>query len=141
MRNKKIDKLRAFEQKGLIGELIFLELLMKEIGIKNSLESWKGQDKLSKDFLLSSVGIEVKAKQGGLKGEVQISSEDQLSMDGLSKLFFQSPIIPFLKKTPCSDASSKPNSFSFFDNFSNEVSLIDLYNFSLSILIPFIFFK
>ena len=62
MRNKKVDKVKAFEQKGLIGELIFLELLMKEIGIKNSLESWKGQDKLSKDFLLSSVGIEVKAK-------------------------------------------------------------------------------
>ena len=95
-------------QKGLIGELIFLELLMKEIGIKNSLESWKGQDKLSKDFLLSSVGIEVKAKQGGLKGDVQLSSEDQLSMDGLSKLFL-------LVFTIDASTKLKPNSFTLTD--------------------------
>ena len=108
MKNKKVNKLKSFEQKGLIGELIFLELLMKEIGIKNSLESWKGQDKLSKDFLLSSVGIEVKAKQGGLKGEVQISSEDQLSMDGLSKLFL-------LVFTIDASTKLKSNSFTLTD--------------------------
>lgn len=87
MKNKRVDKLKPFEQQGLIGELTFLKLLMEKIGVKDGLEAWKGPDKLVKDFLLSSIGIEVKTKQGGLKGQVQISSEFQLSIDNLTKLF------------------------------------------------------
>ena len=85
--SKRVQKLKRHEQQGLIGELAFLKVLIKSLGIKNAIDSWKGPDKLAKDFLLSSVGIEVKAKQGGLKGLVQISSEYQLDSEDLSKLF------------------------------------------------------
>ena len=87
MRNKRVNKLKRFEQQGLIGELSFLKILIENIGIKNAIDAWKGPDKLAKDFLLSSTGIEVKAKQGGLKGLVEISSEFQLDSEDLLKLY------------------------------------------------------
>ena len=117
MRNKRVQKLKRHEQQGLIGELAFLKVLIKSLGIKNAIDSWKGPDKLAKDFLLSSVGIEVKAKQGGLKGLVQISSEYQLDSEDLSKLF----LVVF---TIDMASDSQTNSFTLTDQVNSVRKII-----------------
>ncbi len=112
MKNKRVEKLKPFEQQGLIGELTFLKLLMEKIGVRDAIEAWKGPDKLVKDFLLSSIGVEVKTKQGGLKGQVQISSEFQLSKDNLSKLFL-------LVFTVDKSTEINPNSFTLTEQIED----------------------
>ena len=104
MQNEKIDELKPFEQQGLIGELTFLKTLIEKIGVKDGLEAWRGPEKEPKDFLFSSIGIEVKTKQGGRKGQVQISSEFQLSIDNLSELFL---VVFTIEKS----SEINPNSF------------------------------
>jgi len=89
-----------------------LKLLMEKIGVRDAIEAWKGPDKLVKDFLLSSIGVEVKTKQGGLKGQVQISSEFQLSKDNLSKLFL-------LVFTVDKSTEINPNSFTLTEQIED----------------------
>lgn len=77
------------QQKGLIGELLFLNyLLTNENTSVNAVNAWTGteQEFQSKDFTLGSVGIEVKfttSKQPRIK----VSSERQLDAENLSELF------------------------------------------------------
>jgi hypothetical protein len=77
------------QQKGLIGELLFLNtLLNNEKTFANAVNAWTGteQDFQAKDFTLGSVGIEVKfttSKQPRIK----VSNERQLDAENLSELF------------------------------------------------------
>jgi hypothetical protein len=77
------------QQKGLIGELLFLNsLLNNEKTSANAVNSWTGAepDYQAKDFTLGSVGIEVKfttSKQPRIK----VSNERQLDAENLSELF------------------------------------------------------
>lgn len=77
------------QQKGLIGELLFLNTLLEdEKTITNAVNYWTGteQDFQAKDYTLGSVGVEVKfttAKQPRIK----VSNERQLDSENLSKLF------------------------------------------------------
>jgi hypothetical protein len=77
------------QQKGLIGELLFLNtLLNNEKTSANALNTWTGseQDFQAKDFTLGSVGVEVKfttSKQPRIK----VSNERQLDAENLSELF------------------------------------------------------
>jgi len=77
------------QQKGLIGELLFLNtLLNNEKTSANALNTWTGseQDFQAKDFTLGSVGVEVKfttSKQPRIK----VSNERQLDAENLSDLF------------------------------------------------------
>ena len=81
-------KLKKDQQKGLIGELYFLsEILFKKIGEKSSIDSWEGPTGASKDFDLSKLFFEIKAKRTGAKPLISISSEDQLELIPNCQLF------------------------------------------------------
>lgn len=83
------DGLSLEHQKGLIGELLFLNLLLDdEKTMANAVNYWTSteQDFQAKDFTLGSVGVEVKftaSKQPGIK----VSNERQLDAENLSELF------------------------------------------------------
>lgn len=82
-------RLSVEEQRGLIGELTFLEILCEKATPRAAVESWKGPEGAAKDFELHQVCVEVKARRGAARPYVQISSEDQLSdVDG-SQVFLR----------------------------------------------------
>lgn len=77
------------QQKGLIGELLFLNTLLDvEKTIANALNSWTGaeQDFQAKDFTLGSVGVEVKFTSSK-QPRIKVSNERQLDAENLSDLF------------------------------------------------------
>jgi hypothetical protein len=77
------------QQKGLIGELLFLHsLLINEKPIANILNSWTSteEDFKAKDFTLTTVGVEVKFT-ASKQPRIHISNETQLDAQNLSNLF------------------------------------------------------
>ena len=77
------------QQKGLIGELLFLKyLLNNEKTSANAVNAWTGaeQEFQSKDFTLGSVGIEIKFTSSK-HPRIKVSSERQLDTENLSDLF------------------------------------------------------
>lgn len=66
-------------QKGLIGEIEVLKLLMDTLGPKHALMAWMGPMGAPKDFELRNNLIEVKARRGASQPFVRISSEYQLA--------------------------------------------------------------
>ena len=83
------DGLSLENQKGLIGELLFLNTLLDdEKTIANALNSWTGaeQDFQAKDFTLGSVGVEVKFT-ASKQPRIKVSNERQLDAENLSELF------------------------------------------------------
>ena len=77
------------QQKGLIGELLFLNILLDdEKTIANAVNSWTGaeQDFQAKDFTLGSVGLEVKFT-ASKQPRIKVSNERQLDAENLSELF------------------------------------------------------
>ncbi|MBL0281330.1 MAG: PD-(D/E)XK motif protein [Bacteroidetes bacterium] len=77
------------QQKGLIGELLFLNtLLNNEKPIANAINTWTGaeQDFDSKDFTLGTVGVEVKFT-ASKQPRIKVSNERQLDAENLSELF------------------------------------------------------
>ena len=75
------------EQKGLIGELLFIDTLINNgIPFLKIFSSWTGPESEDKDFIFGSMGTEIKftsAKNPSLK----ISNERQLDNQNLSSLF------------------------------------------------------
>ena len=87
---KKESKLSLMKQKGLIGELFFLnDLLLNELNLSVdfALDSWQGPIGGSKDFDLKHAQVEVKAKRSASKPKIKISSEDQLEINLGSNLY------------------------------------------------------
>lgn len=77
------------QQKGLIGELLFLNyLLNNEKTSTNALNAWTGAEEefQSKDFTLGSVGIEIKFTSSK-QPRIIVSNERQLDAENLSELF------------------------------------------------------
>lgn len=77
------------QQKGLIGELLFLNTLLDdEKTIANAVNSWTGaeQDFQSKDFTLGAVGVEVKFT-ASKQPRIKVSNEKQLDAENLNELF------------------------------------------------------
>jgi hypothetical protein len=77
------------QQKGLIGELLFLNsLLDNEKTSANAVNIWTSaeQDFQAKDFTLGSVGVEVKFT-ASKQPRVKVSNERQLDAENLSKLY------------------------------------------------------
>jgi hypothetical protein len=67
------------EQRGLIGELLFLEWLTGRLAPKASIEAWRGPLDEPKDFVFNGHAVEVKARHIG-KNSVKVSSEHQLQI-------------------------------------------------------------
>ncbi|WP_372574847.1 PD-(D/E)XK motif protein [Ruegeria jejuensis] len=82
-------RLSVEEQRGLIGELQFLEKLCEKLTPRAAVETWKGPEGAAKDFELHKVCVEVKARRGAARPYVQISSEDQLSDVEGSRVFLR----------------------------------------------------
>jgi hypothetical protein len=75
------------QQKGLIGELLFLSYLLKNNKTPTSiLNAWTGADFEDKDFVFGSVGVEIKLTSSK-HPKIKITSERQLDADNLDKLF------------------------------------------------------
>ena len=66
-------------QKGLIGEIEVLKLLIANLGAKAALAAWTGPSGAPKDFELKSDCIEVKARRGASQPFVKITNEFQLA--------------------------------------------------------------
>jgi hypothetical protein len=77
------------QQKGLIGELLFLNtLLNNDKPIVNAVNTWTGaeQDFEAKDFTLGTVGVEVKFT-ASKQPRIKVSNERQLDAENLNELF------------------------------------------------------
>lgn len=79
LRSGKLDVLSEEAQKGLIGEIEVLKLLIATLGAKPALAAWTGPSGAPKDFELKSDCIEVKARRGASQPFVKITSEHQLA--------------------------------------------------------------
>ena len=81
-------RLSIEEQKGLIGEILFLErVLFPAIGIYASLNCWNGPFDAAQDFLVGAVAVEMKVSRHVDGPVVSISSEFQLDGANLLGLF------------------------------------------------------
>ncbi len=79
LRGGKLEALTEESQKGLIGEIEILKLLMASLGAKPALTAWTGPSGAPKDFELKADCIEVKARRGASQPFVKIASEHQLA--------------------------------------------------------------
>ncbi|ARQ56920.1 hypothetical protein Kim5_CH00813 [Rhizobium sp. Kim5] len=83
LRGGSTGELTLEEQRGLIGEIAFLQKLAATIGPDAAIEAWKGPDGASKDFELPNICVELKARRSAAKPYVAISSVEQLAdVDG-----------------------------------------------------------
>jgi hypothetical protein len=79
--------LNSEQQKGLIGELLFINCLLENgKSVANILNAWTGADFEDKDFTFGGVGIEVKFTSAKTP-KVTISSERQLDTQSLRELY------------------------------------------------------
>ena len=78
LRGGRSEALAEEAQKGLIGEIEILKLLMASLGAKPALAAWTGPSGAPKDFELKAGCIEVKARRGASQPFVKISNEHQL---------------------------------------------------------------
>jgi len=67
------------EQRGVVGELHFLQHLCDLVGARAAIEAWRGPEGSAKDFEIDQCLVEIKARRGAARPHVQISSEDQLA--------------------------------------------------------------
>ncbi len=79
LRGGRLEVLSEEAQKGLIGEIEVLKLLMASLGPKSALTAWTGPSGAPKDFELSADCIEVKARRGASQPFVKISNEYQFA--------------------------------------------------------------
>ena len=79
LRGGKLETLSENDQKGLIGEIEILKLLITTLGAKSALAAWTGPKGAPKDFEMRADCIEVKARRGASKPFLKISNEHQLS--------------------------------------------------------------
>lgn len=79
LRGGKLEVLSEEVQKGLIGEIEVLKLLIATLGVKSALTAWTGPSGAPKDFELKAACIEVKARRGASQPFVKISNEHQLA--------------------------------------------------------------
>ena len=79
LRGGRLEALSEEAQKGLIGEIEVLKLLIATLGAKPALTAWTGPSGAPKDFELKADCIEVKARRGASQPFVKITSEHQLA--------------------------------------------------------------
>jgi hypothetical protein len=79
LRGGRPEVLSEEAQKGLIGEIEVLKLLIGRLGAKPALTAWMGPSGAPKDFELLADCIEVKARRGASQPYVKITSEHQLA--------------------------------------------------------------
>ena len=82
------QRLTPDEQRGLVGELLVLQrLLLPRLSAAASVAAWTGPMDAPKDFEIGRTAIESKARRGGATPFIAISSEHQLDITGIDRLF------------------------------------------------------
>ncbi|RBL71318.1 PD-(D/E)XK motif protein [Pseudomonas sp. MWU13-2625] len=79
LRGGRPDVLSEEAQKGLLGEIEVLKLLISSLGAKAALAAWTGPSGAPKDFELKVGCIEVKARREASRPFVSIANEHQLA--------------------------------------------------------------
>lgn len=79
LRGGRLEAMTEEAQKGLIGEIEVLKLLITCLGAKPALSAWTGPSGAPKDFELTASCIEVKARRGASQPFVKIANEHQLA--------------------------------------------------------------
>lgn len=79
LRGGRLEGLAEEAQKGLIGEIEVLKLLIASLGAKAALDAWTGPSGAPKDFEFKAGCIEVKARRGASQPFVKIANEHQLA--------------------------------------------------------------
>ncbi len=87
LRGGQTGSLSLEEQRGLVGELCFLDRLATLLGPRAAIESWRGPAGGAKDFEVGSIVVEVKSRRSAARPIVQISSEYQLAEVAGQRLF------------------------------------------------------
>jgi len=82
-----INGMTAFAQKGLFGELRVLVEVADAMGIVRAVESWQGPEGGTRDFGIGGIGVEVKTTSGKGLLTVRISSERQLEVIAVERLY------------------------------------------------------
>lgn len=80
MAHKPLDILTVSRQKGLIGELLYLQKMIEIHGGRKAVNSWSGPDWAAKDFIYDDTWAEIKAVKSSA-AVVEISSVEQLDSD------------------------------------------------------------
>ena len=105
----KSAQLSEEEQRGLIGELIFLEeYLVPSIGWHTAVEAWLGPLGNPKDFQWNTSAVEVKTRLVSSRPYISITSEFQLDHADVDSLF-----LFLIEFSPC--AESEPDGISVSD--------------------------
>ena len=74
-------------QKGLIGELLFINFLLDHgVELSKVLSAWKGPDYDDKDFIFGPIGSEIKFTSSKIP-KLKITNERQLDTQNISKLY------------------------------------------------------
>lgn len=79
--------LSAAEQKGLLGELAVLRVLLEFLTPQEAVDAWHGPLGSPKDFEVGLCAIEAKARRGASGPKVTINGADQLETSGLEAVF------------------------------------------------------
>lgn len=112
------DILSVSQQKGLIGELLYLESLIEEVGVQQALSYWVGPEGEDQDFITDEYWAEIKTTNVS-SDSVLISSLQQLDRDETGYL-----VVYFIDKTDSSGLSS----FSLKDVYERILSTISAEN-------------
>ncbi|WP_238162355.1 PD-(D/E)XK motif protein [Cohnella sp. AR92] len=126
MEQQKIGLLSESERKGLLGEMIHLQICMSEgVSVQAAVESWMGPEDADQDFIFPTTWHEVKALGIGSK-TVSISSLEQLNVALPGAL-----VLYFVDKT----APNESNSFTLLSKaaeireaLQHDQSALDLFN-------------
>ena len=87
------------QQKGLMGELLFIIQLIKNgMPIPVSINNWFGPDFFNKDFIIENIGFEIKTTSQD-RPVIKISSEQQLDNQDLKSLFLVQFVLEERKNT------------------------------------------
>lgn len=80
--------LSSEKQRGLYGELRFLRMMLQQISnAEFCINSWKGAEKSAQDFQFADWAVEVKTTYGKNQQKIHISSERQLDISIIPKIF------------------------------------------------------
>ncbi len=121
---KLFDKIKSTllteeQQKGLIGELLFiLDSINHGVQKDVIIENWFGPDYYNKDFIINNKGFEIKTTTQE-RPTIKISSEQQLDKQNLDTLYLQQYILEI----------SKTNGFTLIDMINKvRIELIESYS-------------
>jgi hypothetical protein len=88
LRKGRDGRLSVEEQKGLMGELLFMdEVLIDTFGAAPTVDAWTGPLGAAKDFTFGAVAVEIKACRMSRGPVIRISSEFQLDEADVAALF------------------------------------------------------